>query len=81
MVSYDCNLTKPDDQEYEYVARIDRNSRTGGLCSEEYALFHGWEISVHVAGTGESSQRSVLRTSAVPFLYALNVVPYRGGWI
>ena len=35
MMSYDFDLTGPDDQEYEHVARIDYNTRTGGLCSAQ----------------------------------------------
>ena len=80
MVSYNCDLTRPDDQEYEHVARIDHNKQTGSLGSEEYAMFHGWEIGVHVAGSGESGQKCVLRPSPVPFIDPLNVVPYRG-WL
>ena len=78
MVSYDCDLTGPDDQEYEYVARFDRNKRTGGFGSEEYALFHGWEVGVHAADSGLPGQKCVLFTSSVPFPDPLNVVPESG---
>ena len=79
-VSYDCDLTGPDDQEYKYVAGVERN-KTGGFGSEEYAMFHGWEIGVHVAGSGESGRKCILRTSPVTSFDPLNVVSYRGGWI
>ena len=39
MMSYYCEISGPDDQEYEFVARFDPNKRTGGFGREEYALF------------------------------------------
>ena len=81
MMSYDCDMTRPDDKEYEFIARFDPNKRTGGFGSEEYALFHGWEVGLHAADSELTGQKCVLRTNPVPFPDSLNVEPERGGWI
>ena len=60
MVSYHCDMTGPDNQECVFTSRFDHNWRFGGLGHEEYALFHGWEMGPHAAGSGKCGKNCVL---------------------
>jgi len=80
-MSYYCDVTGSDDQEYEYIAKFNPDKRPGGFGSDEYALFHGWEVGLRAADSGLTGQKCILRTSMDPFPNLLNVVPESGGWV
>ena len=80
-MSYYCDVTGPDDQEYKYIAKFNPNKRPSGFGSEKYALFHGWEVGTHAADFVRTGQKCVLRTSMDLSLDPLNLVPERGVWI
>ena len=73
-MSYYCEVTGPDGQEYEYFAKFNPDKRPGDFGSEEYALFHGWEVGTHAADSGWTGRKRLLRTSIDPFPDSFNVV-------
>ena len=60
-MSYHCNVTGLDNQEFEYFPVFDAEKKPSGLGSEQYASFHGWKVGPHAA------KSTVLCSSLVPF--------------
>ena len=84
MTSYHCNMIGPDDQVDVLTSRFDPNSRFGGLGHEEYALFHGWEVGPHAAGSGKCRKKRLLWKSIGEFPNPLDIKPigqYFGDWV
>ena len=48
-LSFSCDLTGVDDSvpfsKIKFVPFLDPNKRPGGLVSESYAIYHGWQVS------------------------------------